>query len=94
MSQINEIIQVRALGTSTNERVDGCAEHAKAGAFAFRIGIAPEPDPVCMAGGRIRMMRVEKSGHMHYLYANGARRLHVHTEGLEAVIAELRRLFN
>lgn len=94
MSNPSNTVSLTANGSSTNELVVGKAEHANGATYSFRVGIAPGPDAICMGGGRIRLMRIERAGQMRYLFANGSRRLFVMDAGLEDVIASLRNSFN
>ncbi len=91
---MNDVVTITANGNSTAERVEGKAEHIAGGTFQFKIGLSPKEDPICMDGGRIRFLRIEKNGLLRYLFANGSRRLIVFAPGLGAVIAELKSLFN
>lgn len=92
--QPSTLVIVRANGESTNETVCGTAEHASGTTYDFRIELAPEPDPVCMAGGRIKTLRIMLGGQLIYLFANGARRHGSASDGLVDVHGELKALFN
>ena len=91
---MNEVVQITANSHCTAERVEGKAEHVTCGTFQFKVGLSPEADPICMDGGRIRFLRIERNGMMRYLFANGSRRLIVFAPGLGSVIAELKSHFN
>lgn len=92
--QPSEQVILTVNGGSANELVAGKAEHKTGGTFLFLLGIASEPDPACIKGGLIRMMRIEQNGRIHYLYADGSRRLEIQGPELEDVIAELLKSFN
>lgn len=94
MSTPSEKVIVRANGSSTNEVVCGSAEHEGGQTYSFRIELAPEQDPVCMGGGRIRTLRIEQQGKLCYLFASGARRYGTASDGLVDVVVELKKLFN
>lgn len=91
---MNEIVHITANSRCTEDRIEGKAEHVTGGTFQFMVGLSPEVDSICMDGGRIRFLRIEKNGRLLYLFANGNRRAVVFQPGLGDVIAELKSHFN
>lgn len=92
--QPSEHVIITLSGSSTNEFIVGKAEHKTGGTFFFRLEMDSAPGLSGVKGGLIRMMRIEQGGQIHYLYANGTRRLYIQGPGIEDVITELRKSFN